>query len=66
MFRGSIPALVTIFRDEAFAQDAYRAFVEWQIAEGSDALVPCGTTGESATLTPAEHRRVIELAIEGA
>jgi 4-hydroxy-tetrahydrodipicolinate synthase len=66
MFRGSIPALVTIFRDEALAEHAFLDFVRWQVAEGSHALVPCGTTGESATLTFAEHRRVIELAIEGA
>lgn len=66
MFRGSIPALVTIFRDEALDERAFLDFVRWQVAEGSHALVPCGTTGESATLTPAEHRRVIELAVEGA
>lgn len=66
MFRGSIPALVTIFRDEALDERAFLDFVRWQVAEGSHALVPCGTTGESATLTSAEHRRVIELAIQGA
>jgi 4-hydroxy-tetrahydrodipicolinate synthase len=66
MFRGSIPALVTIFRDEALDERAFLDFVRWQVDEGSHALVPCGTTGESATLTSAEHRRVIELAIEGA
>jgi 4-hydroxy-tetrahydrodipicolinate synthase len=66
MFRGSIPALVTIFRDEALDERAFLDFVRWQVAEGSHALVPCGTTGESATLSSAEHRRVIELAIEGA
>jgi 4-hydroxy-tetrahydrodipicolinate synthase len=65
MFRGSIPALVTIFRDEALDERAFLDFVRWQVSEGSHALVPCGTTGESATLTSAEHRRVIELAIEG-
>jgi 4-hydroxy-tetrahydrodipicolinate synthase len=66
MFTGSIPALVTIFRDEALEERAYRDFCAWQVSEGSQALVPCGTTGESATLTPAEHRRCIELAVEGA
>jgi 4-hydroxy-tetrahydrodipicolinate synthase len=66
MFRGSIPALVTIFRDEALDERAFLDFVRWQVSEGSHALVPCGTTGESATLDDAEHRRVIELAIEGA
>ena len=59
MFRGSIPALVTPFRDEAFDEGVFRDFVEWQIAEGSHGLVPVGTTGESATLTAEEQRRVI-------
>jgi 4-hydroxy-tetrahydrodipicolinate synthase len=66
MFRGSIPALVTIFRDEALDERAYLDFCRWQVAEGSHGLVPCGTTGESATLSPVEHRRAIELAVEAA
>jgi 4-hydroxy-tetrahydrodipicolinate synthase len=66
MFRGSLPALVTLFRDEALDEGAYRAFVDWQIAEGSHGLVPAGTTGESATLTDAEHRRVVEICVEAA
>ena len=66
MFTGSIPALVTPFRDEAFDEDAYRRFVAWQIAEGSHGLVPCGTTGEGATLDSAEHRRVVEICVEAA
>ena len=66
MFSGSIPALVTIFRDEALDERAYRDFCAWQVSEGSAALVPCGTTGESATLTAQEHRRCIELAVEAA
>jgi 4-hydroxy-tetrahydrodipicolinate synthase len=66
MFRGSIPALVTPFRDEAFDEDRFRAFVDWQIAEGSHGLVPCGTTGESATLTGEEHERVIRACVEQA
>src|SRR3954471_12481579 len=66
MFRGSLPALVTPFRDEAFDEGAYRTFVEWQIAEGSHGLVPAGTTGESATLTQAEHRRAIEICVGAA
>lgn len=66
MFSGSIPALVTIFRDEALDARAYRDFCAWQVSEGSAALVPCGTTGESATLTAAEHRQCIEIAVEAA
>lgn len=64
LFRGSIPALVTPFRDEAFDEAAYRAFIDWQIAEGSHGLVPCGTTGESATLDADEHYRVVEVCVE--
>jgi 4-hydroxy-tetrahydrodipicolinate synthase len=64
MFRGSIPALVTPFRDEAFEEQAFRSFVEWQIAEGSHGLVPCGTTGESATLDADEHRQVVSACVE--
>jgi 4-hydroxy-tetrahydrodipicolinate synthase len=64
MFKGSFPALVTPFRDEAFDEGVWRDFVEWQISEGSHGLVPCGTTGESATLTPGEHRRAIEICVE--
>lgn len=66
MFSGSIPALVTPFRDGAFDEPAFRAFVDWQISEGSSALVPCGTTGESATMTIAEHNRVVEVCVEQA
>jgi 4-hydroxy-tetrahydrodipicolinate synthase len=64
MFRGSLPALVTPFRDEALDEGVYRDFVAWQIAQGGHGLVPAGTTGESATLTPAEHRRAIEICVE--
>ena len=64
MFRGSFPALVTPFRDEAFDEGAYRAFVDWQISEGSHGLVPCGTTGESATLESDEHRSVIAACVD--
>jgi 4-hydroxy-tetrahydrodipicolinate synthase len=63
MFFGSIPALVTPFSDGRVAEDTFAEFVEWQIAEGSNALVPCGTTGESATMSAAEQRRVIEIAV---
>jgi 4-hydroxy-tetrahydrodipicolinate synthase len=59
MFFGSIPALVTPFSGGRVAEDTFAEFVEWQIAEGSNALVPCGTTGEVATLTADEHRELI-------
>src|SRR3954468_19649399 len=66
MFFGSIPALVTPFSDGRVAADTFRELVEWQIAEGSDALVPCGTTGEVATLTRDEHREVVAMTVETA
>ncbi|MGV3556330.1 MAG: 4-hydroxy-tetrahydrodipicolinate synthase [Croceibacterium sp.] len=66
MFSGSIPALVTPFRDEAFDEAAFRRFVDWQIDSGSSALVPCGTTGESATLDNDEHHHVIKVCVEQA
>jgi 4-hydroxy-tetrahydrodipicolinate synthase len=64
MFFGSIPALVTPFSGGRVAEDTFREFVDWQIAEGSNALVPCGTTGESATLSREEHRQVIAAAVQ--
>ncbi|SOC04120.1 4-hydroxy-tetrahydrodipicolinate synthase [Stappia indica] len=66
MFKGSIPALVTPFRNGAVDEKAFQEFVDWQIKEGSHGLVPVGTTGESPTLSHAEHKRVIELCIEAA
>jgi 4-hydroxy-tetrahydrodipicolinate synthase len=66
MFSGSIPALVTPFRGGAFDEAAFRRLVDWQIENGSAALVPCGTTGEASTLSNAEHHRVIEVCIEQA
>lgn len=65
MFKGSMPALITPFTEEgAVDEDAFAAHIEWQIAEGSHGLVPVGTTGESPTLTHAEHKHVIELCVE--
>ena len=64
MFFGSIPALVTPFSGGRVAEDTFAAFVEWQIAEGSNALVPCGTTGEVATLSRDEHRHVVATAVD--
>ncbi len=66
MFSGSIPALLTPFSDGLIDEGALRRFVDWQIASGSSALVPCGTTGESATLGYDEHYRVIDITIEQA
>ncbi|MCW1430038.1 4-hydroxy-tetrahydrodipicolinate synthase [Novosphingobium sp. JCM 18896] len=66
MFSGSIPALVTPFRDGAFDEAAFRKLVDWQIENGSSGLVPCGTTGENSTLSNAEHHRVIEVCVEQA
>jgi len=66
MFSGSIPALVTPFRDGRLDEATFRDFVDWQIAEGSSGLVPCGTTGESATMTIAEHDKVVALCVEQA
>ena len=66
MFSGSIPALVTPFRDGRVDDGAFQAFVDWQIGEGSGGLVPCGTTGESATLSHDEHHHVIRLCVEAA
>ncbi|HEY7007137.1 MAG TPA: 4-hydroxy-tetrahydrodipicolinate synthase [Sphingomicrobium sp.] len=64
MISGSIPALVTPFSGGRVAEDTFREFVEWQIADGSNALVPCGTTGEVATLSAEEHRLVVGIAVE--
>jgi 4-hydroxy-tetrahydrodipicolinate synthase len=63
-FRGLGTALVTPFTTTgALDEEALRRFVDWQIEEGVDFLVPCGTTGENPTLSPEEHRRVVEIAV---
>jgi 4-hydroxy-tetrahydrodipicolinate synthase len=64
MFQGSMTALITPFRDGAVDEKRFQEFVAWQIEEGTEAVVPCGTTGESPTLSHAEHRRVIDLCVE--
>lgn len=66
MFVGAMTALVTPMRDGQVDEPALRALVDWQIAEGIDALIPCGTTGESATLTAGEQARVIRVVVEAA
>ncbi|MET4698193.1 4-hydroxy-tetrahydrodipicolinate synthase [Constrictibacter sp. MBR-5] len=64
MLKGSLVALITPFKDGRVDEKAFQDFVEWQIAEGTHGLVPCGTTGESPTLTHDEHNRVVELCVE--
>ncbi len=66
LFSGALTALVTPFKNEALDEEAYRNFIEFQITEGIHGLVPCGTTGESATLSREEHERVIEICIDQA
>jgi len=65
-FRGSFTALVTPFKNGSLDQQAFRNLVEWQIAEGTNGLVPVGTTGESPTLSHDEHRQVVEWCIDQA
>ncbi|MBV9332154.1 MAG: 4-hydroxy-tetrahydrodipicolinate synthase [Alphaproteobacteria bacterium] len=64
--RGSMPALITPFKNGKVDEAAFRRLVSWQIAEGSHGLVPCGTTGESPTLSHDEHMRVVELCVKEA
>jgi 4-hydroxy-tetrahydrodipicolinate synthase len=65
-FRGSIPALITPFKNGRVDEAALRKFISWQIAEGSHGVVPVGTTGESPTLSSEEHKLVIEIAVDEA
>ncbi len=64
MFKGSFVALITPFKDSTVDEPAFQSLVEWHIEQGTDGLVPCGTTGESPTLSHAEHMRITELCIE--
>lgn len=66
MFKGSLVALITPFKGKVVDEKAFQSFVEWQVREGTHGLVPCGTTGESPTLSHEEHRRVIDLCVEAA
>lgn len=66
MFKGSITALITPFKNGLVDEEALRRLIEWQIAEGTHGLVPTGTTGESPTLNYDEHKRVIEITVETA
>jgi len=64
MLKGAITAIVTPFKNGQLDEEAYRALIERQITEGIHGIVPCGTTGESATLSHAEHKRVVEICID--
>lgn len=63
-FRGSMPALITPMQNGKVDEKAFAKFVEWQISEGSHGLVPVGTTGESPTVTPEEHKRLIQICVD--
>src|SRR4029077_2924675 len=63
-FRGSFTALVTPFKNGSLDEKAFRDLVDWQIAEGTNGLVPVGTTGESPTLSHAEHKQVVEWCVD--
>ncbi len=62
-FKGALTALITPFKNGQIDEDTYRDFIEWQIEQGIDGLVPCGTTGESATLNHAEHKQAISICV---
>ena len=64
MFKGSIVALVTPFKGDQVDEVAYKKLVDWQIKEGTSGIVPCGTTGESPTLTEVEHNRVVDICVQ--
>jgi len=64
MFKGSLVALITPFKNGALDEKRFQSFVEWQIKEGTHGVIPCGTTGESPTLSHEEHKRVVELTVE--
>lgn len=66
MFKGSLTALITPFKNGGIDEDGFQAFVDWQIVEGTNGLVPVGTTGESPTLNHEEHKRVVEMCVEAA
>ena len=66
MFKGSIVALVTPFKGDKVDEAAYKKLVDWQIKEGTNGIVPCGTTGESPTMTEKEHEHVIEICVQAA
>ena len=65
-FKGSIVALITPFTETGIDERAFQSFVDWQVSQGTHGVVPCGTTGESPTLSHEEHERVVELCVEAA
>ncbi|MFP4169159.1 MAG: 4-hydroxy-tetrahydrodipicolinate synthase [Desulfonatronovibrionaceae bacterium] len=65
-FKGAYSALITPFKDGRIDEETYRNFIEWQIEQGIDGLVPCGTTGESATLDHGEHKKAISICVDQA
>lgn len=64
MFKGSITALVTPFKGDNLDENAYEKFIDFQISNGTHGIVPCGTTGESPTISHEEHKRLIEIAVK--
>jgi len=66
MFNGSFVAIITPFKGGAVDESAFRKLIDWHISEGTHGIIPCGTTGESPTLSHDEHMRVTEIAIEQA
>src|SRR5215831_8615132 len=64
MFKGSLVALITPFRNRAVDEGAFQELVAWQVGQGTHGVVPCGTTGESPALAHDEHERVVELCVE--
>src|SRR3990172_2672777 len=64
MLKGAITAIVTPFKNGALDEEAYRQLIEFQIQGGIHGIVPCGTTGESATLSHTEHKRVVEICLD--
>src|SRR5512137_211009 len=64
MFQGAMVAIVTPFRDGQVDETSLRQLIEFQIANGTQGIIPCGTTGESATLSFKEHERVVEITVE--
>ena len=64
MFQGAMVAIVTPFKNGKFDEDTFRELIDFQLENGTDGIVPCGTTGESPTLSHQEHERVIEITVE--